>query len=60
LRVNDEATISVSEQLIRNKLAQKEYAVFKKIFFLIGYANFIFMLAQSLFFRNWLEQQNRE
>jgi len=40
-----------------NKLAQKEYAVFF-FFFLSGCANFILMLAQLLFFRNWLEQQS--
>jgi len=54
------ASLPTFEQLISNKLAQKEYAVFlnlKKIF-LNGCANFILMLVQPLFLRNWLEQQN--
>jgi len=49
---------SGSEQLICNKSAQKKYAVFFNFFFFFSdYANFILM---PLFFRNWLEQQNRE
>jgi len=50
--VGDEATISRSEQLISNKLAQKEYAVFLifLFIFLSGCANFILM--QALCLRN--------
>jgi len=61
-RIGDGTMISGSEQLISNKLAQKEYAVFFNYFFIFlnGCANFILMLAHSLFLRNWLEQQNWE
>jgi len=58
-RIRHEAIISGSEQLISNKLAQKIIPYFL-ILFLSGCANFILMLAQALFFRNWLEQQNQE
>ena len=60
-RVGDGAPISGSEQLISNKLAQKECGVFFNFFFIfLSGANFILLLAQPSFLRNWLEQQNQE